>query len=702
MWPKVVAKGVRKVENSFVDLTTPPEAGGQQGGVSKHAISAQQATTDSDSDDFMQPTSSVAASKRKGAKATEPQATKATKAAKPNNPEAIHSDTTEILSLKPPLSSDSEKLNKLRAELSDISRKEAALRLREKKVRADLKKLQKRVHKALAPAQFVAEEDVGEIEGAVGALFPVQKAAELSQETVALLEDEGEGRGDHAASPTLWRMAQQASGFEEGVDALLGTLKSTSSLVALPLPLLARSVMQKRTAVAGVDGAVGPATDSETATAGEREGEGEGEGEGGGAPCDGAKGAHAPQVTRKCDWAQLLTALGAAAGASGVVGGGDTDTMGSLLVELEALQQQPTSEEPCPSSDCLHCLYDRINALLQTYVPSALSPTGAQAAWQQGAGAVAALQAVLRELQANLQAIRGNGNTSAASPRFIQHAIASCFAARIFGCAASMDPSAAAVVPLWVNTLGTEHAEIDSLYPDHDSFSEGQDGVMHYVPAPAPAGAGGAGAGASTVVQMLQVPSAVVLLDLTQASSNASQEQEQGQESVPASPDFAAAALERMTPQELFSTAVETLPDFAALSLHKLQELGAHFGLKYSVNLPRILCDIWTRMRNTSPGPGPGKVGRGGRGTAKVKASGAKRDLGAVSSDADEPAKKQKSKASSSSTARGDPEMAPAPAASSSSASDAHDAAIRQATHTMLQSPPRCSQKCVQTFTRRC
>jgi len=201
------------------------------------------------------------------------------------------------------------------------------------------------------------------------------------------------------------------------------------------------------------------------------------------------------------------------------------------------------------------------------------------------------------------------------------------------------------------------HAEQDSSYGLSDSdFSEEPDCVLHYVPASAPAATAGA------VAQ--PTPPAVMLMDLTQASSHSSQEP------VAKLPDAATAVHERMSPEELFSADVDGMPDFASLPVQKQVRLGTHFGLKYSVNLPRILSDIWTRMRQT----GAGKASKGSRGASKAKASGAKRGPGAVASDAEEPAKKQKSKASGS-KAPSEPEAA---AASSvfSAVTDAHDAAI--------------------------
>jgi hypothetical protein len=55
-----------------------------------------------------------------------------------------------------------------------------------------------------------------------------------------------------------------------------------------------------------------------------------------------------------------------------------------------------------------------------------------------------------------------------------------------------------------------------------------------------------------------------------------------------------------MTPQEVFDLPLSQPPDFFSMNDDRLAELGAHFGLKSSTNLSRILKDIWMRMHEDS------------------------------------------------------------------------------------------------------
>ena len=689
MGPKSIAKlpteaeRCEAVRQSFFDLTTPPDEcsvpkvtkkrGTTTQAATAKVMTVQQAATDSDSDDFVQPKPSgggggaaaAAAATAATTTAAKPKATGQKAKAGKTRSTIASSDAADITtSLQQPVSSDHDKLNKLRAELSDISRKEAALRLREKKVRQDMKKFQKRVHKAMAPAQLVAVEDLDEIGDTVGSLFPVRPAAVSSTQDASAVEDAE--RSDDVAAPTLWKMAQQASDFDEGAGALLDSLKSASSLEGIP-PVRAAALRPVALTARGSGSAESAATAPALSLAAV----------GGAELCAGAKEAPAPQAALEFALGRLLATLGEEEEAADVLDGEEMCSLDSLQEELITLRQTALG-------DLQAGLYDKLEALIRRYLPIVSSSQMSQAQAQaRHARALATLQAVLQELQGNLEAARC-APAAALNQQYVQQAAASCFAARILGHAGIVgdwvfteSAPVAQAVPApaaGASAMPAAHsAERESSYGASDNdFSEELDCVMHYVPPPADMGGGLAAAAAAAAAGTARpAPSAILLMDLTQSSSNTSQEL------VGQSPNPVTAAHERMSPQELFAVAQETLPDFAALSTRKLTELGTHFGLKFSVNLPRILSDIWVRMRQQvgqSKSTKSVKGAKGAKGAVAALATssgGNKRNLESEACrDAEEPvqAKKQKSKISSSNAA--------SQSDAATAASDVHDAAI--------------------------
>ena len=83
--------------------------------------------------------------------------------------------TTQLnkgLDLQAPGSKDEVLAEKMLAELGDVLKKQGALGLRERKLRAELKKVQKRLSRAKQPPEFAVVDDVERADGVAAALFP--------------------------------------------------------------------------------------------------------------------------------------------------------------------------------------------------------------------------------------------------------------------------------------------------------------------------------------------------------------------------------------------------------------------------------------------------------------------------------------------------------------------------------------------------
>ena len=92
-----------------------------------------------------------------------------------------------------------------------------------------------------------------------------------------------------------------------------------------------------------------------------------------------------------------------------------------------------------------------------------------------------------------------------------------------------------------------------------------------------------------------------------------------------------------MSPKEIFDLPVSCVPNFAQLSRERLEMIGAQFGLKYSVNLPRILKDIWLRIRENESRSSVSGAGNtaGNKRSQKVSAPGAKNKRNRTRSEGD-------------------------------------------------------------------
>jgi hypothetical protein len=141
--------------------------------------------------------------------------------------------TTQLnkgLDLQAPGSKDEVLAEKMLAELGDVLKKQGALGLRERKLRAELKKVQKRLSRAKQPPEFAVVDDVERADGVAAALFPAGCENLNDLGSSANVENAGT-----SGSVSLWRLAQQSAELDDHINTSLRTLEANAAMSASQL-----------------------------------------------------------------------------------------------------------------------------------------------------------------------------------------------------------------------------------------------------------------------------------------------------------------------------------------------------------------------------------------------------------------------------------------------------------------------------------
>ena len=662
--------------------------------------------------------------------------------------------------LKQPGSVDQEKLNILRLELNDISLKEAALRLREKKVRQEMKKVLKRIQRAASPTPFITAESVIDIGDTVQALCPLYSSVPSSQH-----QTEDQDVVPVTDKSSLWKMAQLAQGFEEGVVASLGNLKQATSLETAVSYSNPGAVSQK---IGGEHPSVMQSrVDSPLAVSAKPDFAGETRSDIASREPDTTN----PVLAHVAESGALLSSLmhdtarfryyetkktlealelvnlhGAAAKRN--EGDYGAESLHVQLEHLVSLLEPLRDNEPQVLE-----LYHRLRSLLSTHTAAASDSTtfGSRDECEHSIATAAQIsqETVLQELQHNLQQLQPMDiNLMTVSKSYLSNAIASCFAARCLGYIGRLSPrcveasvqcaacdntchsdavgviraatslcyddtspaaNALATSELHMSDVNLRRADGCTSYEFDQDSMEDSDFILHYVPESADPSVRAPAPNRFTASTMQQrdtsactqqrlerrsepvssshrerenpcdhqmhvleqsvkpaASSDILLMDLTQLSDSPPEQSISASiascsASVTAAPApplvstmtfvpssrTSMQAYEKVSPKDIFSLEEQEPPDFASMAHEKQLELGAHFGLKFSANLPRILSDIWRRMRKTADDGDrpPGSKG-GVKAAPKSKTGAPKKNAKDISNVTGETAKIKKSKIS--------------------------------------------------------
>ena len=534
--------------------------------------------------------------------------------------------TARVLKLQPPAAtSDEERLGKVHLELSELFKQESVLKQRERRLQLEKRKLQKRMCRAkpLPVLQNVESAEAGLV---TEALFSTKRTVTGTDNgTRDSEEPEDSEELDYASKSdvfgklarankvvvgqrSLWRLAQQSAGFsQEAVGSLL--------LQAPQLPTPPSLVPVSAHAVTSVQ---------------------------------------LPTPRGHCfDHARLLSMLRNAtqqvdAEAEVVPSQSNADPLAHTDILLAQIQAQKARYG---KDDDAMALYSELSQLVSSSFAVPVSAPEretvrttknlqlqVETSTSLRRRRQVLLQGLLEALEKATAAGVGGAHIALAD---ISGAAAACFAVRLLCDMEDLQRTAGrkreADIEGGGEAVHNENAmraasgsdKCDSSPPavwlDEDGGrDEERDGVLHYIPEHEKAVADegdvetGAGAGAFEDNILARAPASApvaVFLDLTQRSTSLSppsplprsQSQSpspirsQSRVSPPLQPTpapiSATCDVNGVSPSDLFDVSVQELPDFSALGKDQLARVAAMFGLKLSANLPRILADIWIRMK---------------------------------------------------------------------------------------------------------